>query len=230
VPGTPTPALNLRRRRRREVTFDIIITACDHLYLTLTLQLTYDIRVGKQKEQKMAFIQPTARIFHPEFGSISLYLNSDGIYKLSFQPDSPADKQRKPELLSADNDTARNYALSLLEYLNGNRNQLDIPVDWSIFQPFQKAVLELTCNIPFGTINTYGQISALLGNVHNSRAVGTALGRNPIPIIIPCHRVVGADGSLRGYSAPGGIKTKAWLLALEGHHFQPGPSFKIRKG
>jgi methylated-DNA-[protein]-cysteine S-methyltransferase len=178
----------------------------------------------------MAFIQPTTRIYHPEFGSISLYLNSDGIYNLSFQPDSPADHQREPELLSSANALARDYALSLLAYLDGNTNQLDIPVDWTIFQPFQKAVLEVTSNIPFGTINTYGQIAAQLGNANNSRAVGTALGRNPIPMIIPCHRVVGADGSLRGYSAPGGIKTKAWLLALEGHHFLPGPSLKIRKG
>ena len=121
------------------------------------------------------------------------------------------------------------YANELLGYLTGKITNMDIPINWSIFQPFQKAVLQQACEISFGTIKAYGQLAEYLGNVNNSRAVGAALGKNPIPIIIPCHRVIGADGSLHGYSAPGGLSTKAWLLKLEGHHFMLNSPARLLK-
>lgn len=105
----------------------------------------------------------------------------------------------------------------ILEYLNGNRRFFDIDIDWSFTTPFQKKVLEITHFIPFGEMLTYGQIAARLGKSSASRAVGGALGRNPMPIIIPCHRVVAANGNLTGFSAADGIVTKQWLLELEGH-------------
>jgi methylated-DNA-[protein]-cysteine S-methyltransferase len=105
----------------------------------------------------------------------------------------------------------------ILEYLNGKRRFFDIAIDWTNTTPFQKTVLEITQFIPFGEILTYGQIAAKLGKISASRAVGGALGRNPMPIIIPCHRVVAANGNLTGFSAADGIVTKQWLLELEGH-------------
>ena len=103
------------------------------------------------------------------------------------------------------------------EYLADERKVFDFPIDWSEIKGFQREVLFLTCDIPFGRVLTYGQIAKMLGKPAASRAVGAALGRNPMPILIPCHRVVAANGALTGYSAAEGIKTKAWLLNLEEH-------------
>lgn len=105
----------------------------------------------------------------------------------------------------------------IIEYLKGKRMFFDLPIDWSFSTPFQKTVLEITWFIPFGEVLTYGQIAAKLRKNSASRAVGGALGRNPMPIIIPCHRVVAANGNLTGFSAAEGILTKQWLLELEGH-------------
>ena len=80
--------------------------------------------------------------------------------------------------------------------------------------PFQQRVWSGLRAIPYGTTTTYGKLAAALGDSRAVRAVGLANGRNPIPIIIPCHRVIGADGGLTGYG--GGIDRKQWLLALEG--------------
>ncbi len=80
--------------------------------------------------------------------------------------------------------------------------------------PFQQRVWSVLCTIPYGTTTTYGKLASALGDPRAARAVGLANGRNPISIIIPCHRVIGADGSLTGYG--GGMERKQWLLALEG--------------
>jgi methylated-DNA-[protein]-cysteine S-methyltransferase len=81
---------------------------------------------------------------------------------------------------------------------------------------FQRRVLNIALKIPRGKVLTYGDVAKAIGKPQASRAVGQALGHNPVPIVIPCHRVLGADGSLHGYSAGGGLQTKAWLLQLEG--------------
>jgi methylated-DNA-[protein]-cysteine S-methyltransferase len=80
--------------------------------------------------------------------------------------------------------------------------------------PFQRRVWDALRTIPYGVTTSYGKLAAALGDPRATRAVGLANGRNPIPIIIPCHRVIGADGSLTGYG--GGMQRKQWLLALEG--------------
>jgi methylated-DNA-[protein]-cysteine S-methyltransferase len=80
--------------------------------------------------------------------------------------------------------------------------------------PFQQRVWSALCGIPYGSTTSYGRLAAALGNARATRAVGSANGRNPISIIIPCHRLIGADGSLTGYG--GGMERKQWLLALEG--------------
>ena len=105
----------------------------------------------------------------------------------------------------------------ILEYLGAKRRFFDLSIDWSMITPFQIKVLEITQFIPFGEILSYGQIAAKLGKINASRAVGGALGRNPMPIVIPCHRVVASNGNLTGFSAAEGILTKQWLLELEGH-------------
>jgi methylated-DNA-[protein]-cysteine S-methyltransferase len=102
------------------------------------------------------------------------------------------------------------------EYLDGKRTKFDLPLDMSTMTDFQRQVLTAALKIPRGQWLTYGEVAKAIGRPQASRAVGQALGHNPVPIVIPCHRVLGSDGSLHGYSGGGGIQTKAWLLKLEG--------------
>jgi methylated-DNA-[protein]-cysteine S-methyltransferase len=107
-------------------------------------------------------------------------------------------------------------AKQLQAYFSDAHLRFDIPLDLSRATPFQSRVLETARSIPPGTVQTYGQIARSIGKPRASRAVGQALGWNPIPIVIPCHRVVGSDGGLRGYGGGGGLKSKRFLLELEG--------------
>lgn len=109
----------------------------------------------------------------------------------------------------------------LEEYFRGERNGFDLPVDWTSCTAFQKGVLEAVCNIPRGETRTYGEIAAAVANPRASRAVGGALAGNQIPIVIPCHRVVGVNGRLTGYTGSGGTETKRFLLEMEGYPFLP---------
>jgi len=107
-------------------------------------------------------------------------------------------------------------AAQLQEYFSGVRTNFDLPLDLSSVSVFTQETLFLTRAIPWGEVISYGELARRLGKPAAARAVGGALARNPIPIIIPCHRVVASDGSLHGYSAPGGIAIKKRLLRLEG--------------
>lgn len=104
-------------------------------------------------------------------------------------------------------------AVQLGEYFAGRRRRFDVPLR-PTGTPFQLAVLEALRTIPYGETKSYGDIARQIGRPRAVRAVGMANGRNPLPIVIPCHRVIGADGSLTGFG--GGLKAKRHLLALEG--------------
>ena len=112
--------------------------------------------------------------------------------------------------------------VELTQYFSGIRETFSVELDWFGMTPFQKEVLALTVAIPFGEIRTYGQLATQLGSPNAARAVGAALAANPMPIVIPCHRVVGADRGLHGFAAPDGIRTKAYLLELEGVSVENG--------
>jgi methylated-DNA-[protein]-cysteine S-methyltransferase len=105
-------------------------------------------------------------------------------------------------------------ARQLDEYFNGTRREFDIDVDLSGLTPFQTKILAATAKIPFGSVSTYQAVARKAGNEKASRAAGGALNQNPIPIVVPCHRVVGSNGSLVGYA--GGLDVKRRLLAIEG--------------
>lgn len=106
-------------------------------------------------------------------------------------------------------------AVQMEEYLAGERRHFTLPIDWRWMSPFQAAVYREVLKIPYGETTTYQQIAKQIGKPNAARAVGAANAANPLPIIIPCHRLVGADGSLRGYGSGRGIETKAWLIDLE---------------
>ena len=103
----------------------------------------------------------------------------------------------------------------LEEYFAGHRRTLDLPLHLS-GTAFQQRVWTALLDIPYGETTSYGKIAVAIGAPTASRAVGLANGQNPIPIIVPCHRVIGANGALTGYG--GGLDAKRWLLALEAGH------------
>jgi methylated-DNA-[protein]-cysteine S-methyltransferase len=100
------------------------------------------------------------------------------------------------------------------DYFEGRRRAFDVAVDTSVLPAFQQLVLEELARVPYGQVATYGGLAAKIGKPRAARAVGGALNRNPIPIVLPCHRVVGSTGSLVGYA--GGLERKRALLELEG--------------
>ncbi|GMQ78518.1 MAG: methylated-DNA--[protein]-cysteine S-methyltransferase [Anaerolineae bacterium] len=157
-------------------------------------------------------------------GRLWIAKSDKGVVALEFQEDVEELTQslesifKQKPILSQD--AIREEAAQLDRYFQGKQINLDLKVDWTRFREFQHDVLLAVFNIPPGQTKTYGQIAKEIGRTNNSaRAVGRAVATNPISIIIPCHRVVGVNGELTGYGGPGGIKTKAWLLSLEGFEF-----------
>jgi methylated-DNA-[protein]-cysteine S-methyltransferase len=108
------------------------------------------------------------------------------------------------------------YARELHEYLNGKRTDFTISIDWSDFTSFQCKALQAVCRIPYGETRTYIDIAREINHPNAYRAVGAANAMNPMPIVVPCHRLLGKDGKLHGYGGMGGLKTKRWLLKMEG--------------
>lgn len=102
----------------------------------------------------------------------------------------------------------------LEEYFEGRRRRFEFPVDWTLTRGFTRKVLRATARIPFGSLRTYREVASRAGSERAYRAAGNALGSNPIPIVVPCHRVVHTGGGLGGYT--GGLERKEFLLDLEG--------------
>jgi methylated-DNA-[protein]-cysteine S-methyltransferase len=102
----------------------------------------------------------------------------------------------------------------LEEYFSGRRRKFDLALDWTLVGPFGRKVLTVTSEIPYGGVLSYAEVAADAGSPRGSRAAGNALGSNPIPIVIPCHRVLRTGGALGGYG--GGLERKRHLLELEG--------------
>jgi methylated-DNA-[protein]-cysteine S-methyltransferase len=100
------------------------------------------------------------------------------------------------------------------EYFGGDRRDFDVPIDWSLTTGFTQRVLRATAAIPFGSVSSYAGVATDAGNPRATRAAGNALGSNPIPIVVPCHRVLRSGGRLGGYT--GGLEKKETLLRLEG--------------
>ncbi len=111
-----------------------------------------------------------------------------------------------------DDDAMREFVGQLDEYFAGKRRDFDIPLA-SVGTPFQQRVWQALCEIPYGETWSYLQLATRIGNPKACRAVGLANGRNPIAVIVPCHRVIGANGALTGYG--GGMERKRTLLDLE---------------
>ena len=146
-------------------------------------------------------------------GRLLLTADDGALTGVHFPGDQKHDRPRQPDGLRADDAPVLASARSqLAEYFDGRRSDFDLPLA-PRGTPFQQAVWHALLAVPFGATSTYGAIAAAIRRPTAVRAVGAAIGANPIGIVIPCHRIIGADGSLTGYA--GGLDRKAKLLALE---------------
>lgn len=159
-----------------------------------------------------------ATLEHTPIGPIGVAVSEIGLVSVSFRPavDMPTWRSADSPGSSALLDQA---LAELEEYLCGQRRVFTIPIDWRGLRPFQTQVLQMTAEIPFGELRTYGELARAAGRPGGAIAVGGIMAGNPMPLVVPCHRVVGSDRRLHGFGAPGGIKTKRYLLELEGHRF-----------
>lgn len=160
--------------------------------------------------------------FHTEYGPGTVYATGLGVVKVDIPdlsrhgtPDPGEEPAYEPSEITV-------HAAQLLQrYFRGERVDFSgIPVVLDGMPPFRRSVLTAIRNLAYGEVCSYSQVAHACGSPHAARAVGGALASNPIPVIIPCHRVAGSDGRLTGFSAPGGEGTKRVLLEMEGVEFK----------
>ena len=154
------------------------------------------------------------------FGELVAVISAEGLIAVGLgePPGDVLERVRKklPVAVKADEQRTRPYLEKLGAYLRGESRLDDMAIDTCLMSPFQKRVLLELRKVPAGSVVTYGELAHRIGKPGAARAVGGALARNPIPLVLPCHRVIASDGGLGGFSSPDGVATKARLLALEG--------------
>ena len=150
-------------------------------------------------------------------GSLLLAKTERGLCRIGFDPDPERDLDPLARLFGSKvlrvPKALDEPKRELDEYFAGSRTEFELPVD-VVFDSFRLRVMDELARVPYGSVTTYGALAAKAGNPRAARAVGMFMNRNPIPIVLPCHRVVGASGSLVGYG--GGLERKEQLLQLEG--------------
>jgi methylated-DNA-[protein]-cysteine S-methyltransferase len=151
-------------------------------------------------------------------GDLLVAVTDRGVCRIEFDPEPERDLEP----------IARDYGVRVLrapkvvdeprreltEYFEGSRTRFELPLDLRLAAEFRLRVMNELARVPYGSVTTYGALAAKAGRPAAARAVGTFMNRNPVPIVLPCHRVVGASGSLVGYG--GGLERKEQLLRLEG--------------
>lgn len=145
-------------------------------------------------------------------GVLTLIASDRGLAAILWQDDSPRRVRLNPRVENADHPLLLQAEQQLQEYFAGTRQRFDLPLDFAGTE-FQRKVWAALVSIPFGETRSYKQIAEQIGHPSAMRAVGAANGRNPVSIIAPCHRVIGANGKLTGFA--GGLDIKAFLLSLE---------------
>jgi methylated-DNA-[protein]-cysteine S-methyltransferase len=159
-----------------------------------------------------------------DIGPLMLAATRDGLVNVVFHA-TDAVRDRTLERLAArlggtpvedrDSPLLSEAIRQLRAYFAGERHDFDLPLDWSLISGFNRQVLrELASGVPYGTVVGYGDLAGRVGQPGGAQAVGAAMGANPLPVVVPCHRVVESDGGIGGFG--GGLETKRQLLALEG--------------
>jgi methylated-DNA-[protein]-cysteine S-methyltransferase len=178
--------------------------------LTVTPELDARFRAAAVRE---GIVDVRCDVVDTPIGPLLVAQTDRGLVRISFIPEGGDDSLARAfgvRVLHTPLDDARR---ELDEYFEGRRTEFDLPLDLRV-APFHQAVLSELARVPYGRTTTYGALAATVGRPRAARAVGTVMHSNPIPIVLPCHRVVGANGSLTGYG--GGLHVKRALLELEG--------------
>jgi methylated-DNA-[protein]-cysteine S-methyltransferase len=175
------------------------------------------------------------RVFETPVGWMALAATARGLARLVLPGEKmpPADEDAPGDVLAdrlapadAPQETARAEAIALRgerevrEYLDGRRRRFTVPVDLEDVPPFRRRVLRAALRIPYGRTVSYAELARRSGSPRGARAVGQAMATNPVPLVIPCHRVLATGGGLGGYG--GGLDLKRYLLALEGVQLRNG--------
>ena len=146
-------------------------------------------------------------------GRLEITGNGSAVTSLSIEKDGHLPLEEHHENSDAVLDAA---AQQLLEYFAGARHDFDLPVAFTAGTDFQRSIWTKLVDLEWGEVVSYGELGLAAGRATAGRAVGGAVGANPVPIIVPCHRVLASNNRITGYSGGNGIPTKAWLLAHEG--------------
>jgi methylated-DNA-[protein]-cysteine S-methyltransferase len=152
------------------------------------------------------------KIMNSPVGKLKLIASDNGLAAILWEDDNPDRVRVDSDLEDRTHPVLVETERQLTEYFKQKRKSFSLVLDWK-GTPFQQKVWQALLEIPFGETKSYGQIAKHIGNPRASRAVGAANGKNPISIVVPCHRVIGASGKLTGFA--GGLKVKARLIALE---------------
>jgi methylated-DNA-[protein]-cysteine S-methyltransferase len=153
--------------------------------------------------------------------------SSEGLVEV-FLPASETAEEMKAHITrlypkaSGENSLTGKAAEMLRKYFSGQEVIFDLPLDLEDCTEFRRTVYKAVSRIPYGSVRTYAEVAAEINSPKASRGIGSAMAGNSLPIIIPCHRVIGTDGSMTGYSAPGGTDMKVILLQMEGVQFEKG--------
>jgi methylated-DNA-[protein]-cysteine S-methyltransferase len=151
-------------------------------------------------------------------GTLLVAATDHGLCRISFDPEPEREAERLAQAYGSRVLRAARpvdpVRRQLDEYFAGKRRRFEVDVDLRSAAPFSRTVLQRLAKIPHGQVTTYGALARAAGHPRAARAVGTVMNRNPVPIVLPCHRVIGADGRLVGYG--GGLDRKRQLLTLEG--------------
>jgi methylated-DNA-[protein]-cysteine S-methyltransferase len=157
--------------------------------------------------------------FHSPVGVLTVVAGDHGLRAILWPDDDPGRVRLSETVDDPTHPVVEAAAGQLAEYFAGERTEFDVALD-AVGTEFQRSAWAALRTIAYGTTVSYGEQAERMGDRRKARAVGAANGRNPISIIVPCHRVVGATGALTGFA--GGVDTKAWLLDHERRHMVPG--------
>lgn len=177
-----------------------------------------DVRATiRQSEEESVYY---ASLDDTPVGRLFIALSGKGIVALEYEESETAFVARLTRRVGGrpvrSPDRLDDVAHQVMDYLEGTRQTFDLRVDLADLTPFQQRVLQAVARVPRGEVATYAEIARRIDRPRAARAVGQALRRNPIPIVIPCHRVLASNGGLGGYTGRGGLRTKKQLLSLEG--------------
>lgn len=157
-----------------------------------------------------------ATMFKTAWGWVGIAVSEKGITSIDLFSAKRRGSSRQEEV--GEHDAAatliKEARTQLLAYIQGTRRDFSLPLDLSAGTPFQRKVWKAISRIPYGRVRSYQWVATRVGGKHYARAVGMALGANPVPIVVPCHRIIAHDGSLGGFGC--GLPMKRRLLALEG--------------